>query len=185
MKEQNIEQLVKLALASFQSRPPLAEAYIDQAYELDPDDHYITLFRLKIKIYTQINNDELFETAFAKEPENEEYVQAIVKIYYEYLLFNNRLNELEKAFSKYEKYHNNDLEFQLYELYIEYLKTRNIQIFKKLKGFSNKTKELFFNFFTNFPIYSKDIKPFSKIIRRFFSNKILTLYKTFTAVQNK
>lgn len=176
-------ELFRNAAAAFQFRPPLAEAYIDRAYEQEPDNPAIRLFRLKVKIYTQPNNDVLFQEELTKEAENEEYFQHLIKVYYEYLLFNNRFSDIKEAFNIYFKYHDRDIEFQLYTLYVKYIETLNVGTFKDLKGFSNQYKELFFNFFTNFPLYSKDIKPFTKILRRFFSNKIITLYKTFTAVQ--
>jgi hypothetical protein len=183
---EEFQNLLEKAKQTFHSRPPLAEFYIDQAYELNPQSLEIILFRLQIKTYTKQNNDKLFNEVLElfelNTNESETHYPILLQLYFTYLLFNNRLSELESNIGKYSKYLEHK-SLQLPNYFLQYIKTLDIKVFDGLHGFNESDKEMFFRFFTDFPVLSKDISKFCEIIKPFFSEETILRYKTFTSVQ--
>lgn len=83
--------------------------------------------------------------------------------------------------------HLNDCEFiSFFDLYIKYLSTFDVFLFKKLFGFSDSNKRDFFDLIHLFPIRPQDNKIFTNIISGFFSENTISTYEAYSEVyQNK
>ena len=75
-----------------------------------------------------------------------------------------------------------DKNFSFFETYIEYLKTLDVVCFRKIKGFSESNRELFFKHIHNFPIRPTDDGAFIRIISKFFSKETLEVYQSYRDV---